>query len=70
MLVLARRPAQSIFLDFSGMTDAELLSLRSSAPIKVTVVEARGDKIRLGFDAPDPVQIHREEIFKPAGPAV
>ena len=29
----------------------------------VTVVEIRGNKVRLGFDAPVDVPIHREEHF-------
>jgi carbon storage regulator len=32
--------------------------------IKVTVLEVRGDKVRLGFEAPRDVPIHREEIHE------
>jgi sRNA-binding carbon storage regulator CsrA len=63
MLVLTRRRAERTFIDFSGMTDAELLALRLNGPIRMTVVEIKGDKVRLGFDAPDPVKVHREEVF-------
>jgi sRNA-binding carbon storage regulator CsrA len=63
MLVLTRRRAENTFLDFSGMTDTELLALRTAKPIKVAVVDVRGDKVRLGFDAPAAVQINREEII-------
>ena len=63
MLVLTRRQSEVIFLDFSKMTDAELLALRTAAPIKVVVDRIRGDKVRLGFEAPDAVQINREEVF-------
>lgn len=31
--------------------------------IVVRVVEIRGDKVRLGFDAPDEVSIHRDEVW-------
>lgn len=31
--------------------------------IRVIVVDIRGDKVRLGFDAPGDVQIHREEVW-------
>jgi carbon storage regulator len=30
--------------------------------IVVTVVEIRGDKVRLGFDAPRDVSVHRQEV--------
>jgi sRNA-binding carbon storage regulator CsrA len=62
MLVLTRRPSETIFLNFSKMTDAELLALRTLEPIRVTVVEIRGDKVRLGFNAPDSVKVNRSEI--------
>lgn len=29
----------------------------------VRVVDIRGDKVRLGFDAPKDVKIHREEVW-------
>jgi len=31
--------------------------------VRVTVVEIRGDKVRLGFQAPGDTKIHREEIY-------
>jgi carbon storage regulator len=31
--------------------------------IVVTVVDVRGDRIRLGISAPEGVPIHREEVF-------
>jgi carbon storage regulator len=30
--------------------------------IKIVVVEIRGDKVRLGIEAPDDVSVHREEV--------
>ena len=32
--------------------------------IVLTVVEIRGDRVRLAFDAPSEVSIHREEIHR------
>jgi carbon storage regulator len=31
--------------------------------IVVTVLEVRGDQVRLGISAPQNVQVHREEVF-------
>jgi carbon storage regulator len=32
--------------------------------IVVTVVEIRGDKVRLGIEAPKDLPVHREEVFQ------
>ena len=48
MLVLSRKRNESIIIDGS---------------IVITVVEIRGDKVRLGIEAPREVPIHRQEIF-------
>lgn len=47
MLVLSRKPNESIIINGN---------------IKVTVVEIRGNKIRLGIEAPLDVTVNREEI--------
>jgi carbon storage regulator len=31
--------------------------------VKITVVDIRGDKVRLGFEAPPDVHVHRQEVF-------
>jgi carbon storage regulator len=49
MLVLTRRPGESVVIG----TD-----------IVVTVLEVRGEQIRLGIDAPRSVAVHREEIYR------
>lgn len=46
MLVLSRKKNESIVID-----DA----------IVVTVIEIRGDKVRLGIEAPKEVGVHRQE---------
>jgi carbon storage regulator len=47
MLVLSRKINESVIIDDR---------------IKVTVIEIRGDRIKLGFEAPGEVPIHREEV--------
>lgn len=48
MLVLTRRPGQSVFI---------------GDDVKITVVEIKGSQVRVGIDAPDHVRIFREEIY-------
>ena len=64
MLVLSRKKNESIVINND---------------ITVTVVEIRGDKVRLGIVAPKEVPVHRQEVFdaihgksgeKAAAPAV
>jgi len=48
MLVLSRKKNESIVI---------------ADTITVTVVEIRGDKVRLGIEAPRDVPVHRQEVF-------
>ena len=48
MLVLSRKLNESIIIDDQ---------------IRITVVEIRGDKIRLGIEAPKDVAVHRREVY-------
>jgi carbon storage regulator len=47
MLVLSRKKNESIVIDDN---------------IVITVVEVRGDKVRLGIQAPRDVPVHRSEV--------
>lgn len=49
MLVLSRARGEQIVIDGN---------------ITVTVLEVRGDKVRLGFDGPAEVPIHRQEVHQ------
>jgi carbon storage regulator len=49
VLVLTRRSNQSIMIG----TD-----------IVVTVLEVRGEQVRIGIKAPREVEVHREEVFE------
>lgn len=49
MLVLSRRKGESVII---------------GGEVTVTVVEVRGDQIRLGIDAPRSVKVYREEVYR------
>lgn len=49
MLVLSRKKNESIVI---------------GDEISIVVVEIRGDKVRLGIEAPKDVPVHREEIYQ------
>ena len=38
--------------------------IRIGDDISITVVGIQGDKVRLGFDAPKEIPIHRQEVFE------
>lgn len=49
MLVLSRRKGESVIIGDN---------------VTVTVVDVRGDQIRLGIDAPRSVKVYREEVYR------
>lgn len=49
MLVLTRRPGESVMI---------------GDDVVVTVLDVRGDVVRLGIKAPRSVQVHREEVYR------
>ena len=49
MLVLTRRSQQSIMI---------------GKDVVITVLEVRGDHVRIGVSAPRDVDVHREEVFR------
>lgn len=55
MLVLTRKNDQAVLI--GGPDD-------SKGFVKVTVLEIRGGKVRLGFEARKDFYVHREEVWK------
>ena len=49
MLVLSRHRDESIII---------------GDDIVVTIVDIRGDKVRLGIDAPQDIPVHRQEVYE------
>lgn len=39
-------------------------AIRINNDIVITVVEIRGDKVRLGIEAPKDVPVHRQEVYE------
>jgi carbon storage regulator len=55
MLVLSRGKDETVVL---GDEHTVL-----GSPIRVTVIDIRGDKVRLGIDADKGLPVHREEVW-------
>lgn len=53
MLVLSRKKNESIVAGLPGV----------SGKIEITIVEIRGDKVRLGINAPKEWFVHRREVY-------
>lgn len=49
MLVLSRHRDESIII---------------GDEIKVTIIDIRGDKVRIGIEAPNHVPVHRQEVYE------
>jgi carbon storage regulator len=49
VLVLTRRPGESVMI---------------GDDVVITVLDVRGDVVRLGINAPRSVQVHREEVYR------
>ncbi len=39
-------------------------SIKIGDDVEITIIDIRGDKVRLGIDAPPDVPVHRKEIYE------
>lgn len=49
MLILTRRPSESIFIN--------------DRQIKITILGVNKRQVKIGIDAPKEISVHREEVF-------
>jgi carbon storage regulator len=54
MLVLSRKNSETIIIGDPSTPDC----------IAITIVEVRGDKVRVGIDAPRDIEVHRGEVSR------
>lgn len=51
MLVLSRKTSENVIISTAG-------------GIKISILSVKGNNVKLGFDAPENIEIDREEIFE------
>ncbi|MBP86471.1 MAG: carbon storage regulator [Planctomycetaceae bacterium] len=52
MLVLSRKCSERVVLNLNGET------------VTIEVLQIKGGRVRIGFDAPDQIAVHREELWR------
>lgn len=71
MLILTRKAQQAIVIPITeylqgqaseGKTLQDIID--ESPEIKITVALVKGENVRLGFDAPKAIPVHRQEVFQ------
>ncbi|AAO89594.1 carbon storage regulator CsrA [Coxiella burnetii] len=45
-------------------TNGQAIKIGNEGEITVTVLEVRGNQVRMGIDAPKHIAVHREEIYQ------
>jgi len=66
MLIVTRRPGESIFIDLSESIDPDMTvgELFADGPINITILGVKGNQVRVGTDASDRLTILREELVE------
>lgn len=55
MLVLSRQRDESIIIGGGDSGIPEMM---------ITIVDIRGDKVRMGFEVPHHIPVHRQEVYE------
>lgn len=53
MLVLTRKPSEGLAIETSP-----------GVFVRITVLDVSGNKVRFGIDAPDEMEVHRNEVWE------
>lgn len=51
-------------LVLSRMRDESIVIGEGDNKVEITIVDVRGDKVRLGIEAPKSISVHRKEIYE------
>ena len=62
MLVFSRKKNEDFVIPLTIETLKKLVDAGEDVEISVVCIEIRGDKTRLGIDAPPDVPVHRREV--------
>lgn len=77
MLILTRRPGESIMMQNNDSAAIENSNsednIAQGSPrhvhignelVKITVLGVKGNQVRIGIDAPNYIDVHREEVYR------
>ena len=66
MLVLTRRPGESILIDIPEDLDPNtpVSELFANGPMEVRILSRKASSVRIGIDAPEDLEIMRSELVE------
>ena len=66
MLILTRRPGESILIDIPGDLDPNtpVSELFANGPMEVRILSQKASTVRIGIDAPEKLEIVRSELME------
>ncbi len=66
MLILTRRPGESVFIDIAESVDPDMTvaELFADGPIEIVILGVKGNQVRVGTQASDRLTILRDELVE------